>query len=281
MCKFRNLRADEIDVRVQSLQEDFNKNVKGAILLLYKDARCDMNILDETVGASAWQREHYECKGNLFCRVGIKCDNEWIWKSDCGAESNTEKEKGESSDSFKRSCFTWGIGRELYSSPFIYINASNFETYKDSKGNNKTRDKFSVVEIDTSEDKKIKGLIIKNDSTNQTVFTFGTLYNKNTSRNSNEKKSDKETPPQANSEEEMTLEQAKNIKVQVIDMTGKVFVMTLEEVYSKCRGKVKELYEKADAKTKKAIELVEADYQRKKAEKQKELKEMLGNESKN
>lgn len=275
MRKLRNLRADEIDARVQSFTE------KGAILLLYKDARCDMNILDESVGQVNWQREHYECKGNLFCRVGIKCDNEWIWKSDCGAESNTEKEKGEASDSFKRACFNWGIGRELYTSPFIFIALDKINTYKDKNGKTQTRDKFSVVEIDTSEDKQIKGLIIKNGSTNDIVYTFGTLNKANTSSNLNEKKADKEIPPQANNEEEMTLEQAKNIKVQVVDMTGKVFTMTLEEVYAKCRSKVKELYEKADAKTKRAIELVEADYQRKKAEKQKELKEMLGNDSKN
>ena len=101
--KFRPLRADEIEVRVQSIKE------KGVILLLYKNARCDMNILDETVGAENWQREHYECKGNLFCRVGIRCADGWIYKSDCGAESNTEKEKGEASDSFKRACVNWGM----------------------------------------------------------------------------------------------------------------------------------------------------------------------------
>ena len=76
--------------------------------MLYKDARCDMNILDETVGAESWQREHYECKGNMYCKVGIWCDAQWVWKSDCGTESNTEAEKGEASDSFKRACVNWG-----------------------------------------------------------------------------------------------------------------------------------------------------------------------------
>ena len=85
MITFRDLRADEIDCRVARCTE------KGAQLLLYKDARADMIILDEQIGPENWQREHYECKGNLFCRVGIKSGNEWIWKSDCGAESNTEK----------------------------------------------------------------------------------------------------------------------------------------------------------------------------------------------
>ena len=88
--KFRDLRADEVDARISTVSE------KGISLLLYKDARCDMRILDEIVGSENWQREHYECKGNLFCRVGIKMPdwNDWVWKSDCGTESYTEKEKG-------------------------------------------------------------------------------------------------------------------------------------------------------------------------------------------
>jgi hypothetical protein len=269
MCKFRNLRADEIDARVQSFTE------KGAILLLYKDARCDMNILDETVGASGWQREHYECKGNLFCRVGIKCDNEWIWKSDCGAESNTEKEKGESSDSFKRACFNWGIGRELYTSPFIFVQIDKINTYKDKNGKTQTRDKFSVSAIDTNDDKQIVGLIIKNDTSNEIVYKFGTLYKQNTGSNSGEKKADKEIQDQKEKEQILTLTEAKKVVVKVVDMTGKTFDMTLEEVYSKCRSKVKDLYANADDYTKRAIELVEAEYQRKKEEKQKELKEKI------
>lgn len=108
--KFRNLRADEVEARVSQIKEN------GVALLLYKDARCDMRILDETVGPENWQREHYECKGNLFCRVGINThydkpdwEERWVWKSDCGTESNTEAQKGEASDSFKRACFNWGI----------------------------------------------------------------------------------------------------------------------------------------------------------------------------
>lgn len=115
--EFRTLRADEIDVRVGQVTK------KGAMLLLYKDARADMNILDETVGCLQWQREHYEVKGNMFCRVGVffKELDEWVWKSDCGVESNTEKEKGEASDSFKRACVNWGIGRELYTAPTLFV----------------------------------------------------------------------------------------------------------------------------------------------------------------
>ena len=168
MCKFRDLTADDIDVRVQSVTQN------GVILLLYKDARCDMSILDETVGASNWQREHYECKGNLFCRVGINVNfdkpdasEKWVWKADCGTESNTEAQKGESSDSFKRACFNWGIGRELYTSPFIWVKAEHCKIV-DGK---KCYDKFAVEKIKI-ENKRIVGLQIRNTSTDKRCFAF-------------------------------------------------------------------------------------------------------------
>ena len=125
MLKFRNLRADEIEVRPTDTK--FNK----CTLLLYKDARTDRRILDETVGPENWQCEYYEVNGATFCRVGIKTDNGWIWKSDCGSESNIEKEKGLASDAFKRSCFRWGIGVELYSTPRIKLQAPDKWYYND------------------------------------------------------------------------------------------------------------------------------------------------------
>ena len=181
MIKFRNLLADEIECRVQQVTD------KSLVLLLYKNARCDMNILDETVGAMNWQREHYECKGNLFCRVGINSTYpmseepaiEWIWKSDCGAESNTEKEKGEASDSFKRACVNWGIGRELYTAPLIRIPLTdkngkpNYSTYT-KNGKPATYDKFAVEKIVITEDKKITGVAIRNTTQNKRVFIWST-----------------------------------------------------------------------------------------------------------
>lgn len=159
MMKFRDLTADEIEVRIGSVKKS------GLVLLLYKNARCDMNILDETVGAENWQREHYECKGNLFCRVAIKNDGgEWIWKSDCGSESNTEKEKGEASDSFKRACVNWGIGRELYTAPFIWIPEGKY-TIKEGK----CYDNFEVERI-RIENKRITGLSIINSTLGERVF---------------------------------------------------------------------------------------------------------------
>ena len=168
--EFRDLTADDIEVRVQSVKQN------GLILLLYKNARVDMSILDETVGAENWQREHYECKGNLFCRVGININYEndnlgdkWVWKSDCGVESNTEAQKGEASDSFKRACFNWGIGRCLYTSPFVWVKADKCDI-KDTGKKDKygdpvytCKDSFSVEKI-AIENKKIVGVSIINNS---------------------------------------------------------------------------------------------------------------------
>lgn len=160
--EFRDLTAEDIECRVQSVKAN------GLVLLLYKNARVDMTILDETVGAENWQREHYECKGNLFCRVGINVDecSDWVWKSDCGTESNTEAQKGEASDSFKRACFNWGIGRELYTSPFIWVGAD-----KCNIQNGKCYDKFAVEKIKI-ENKKIVGLSIMNLNTKQRCFVW-------------------------------------------------------------------------------------------------------------
>lgn len=115
----RALRADEIDVRIGTVGE------KGVTFLLYKNARVDMQILDETFGPLGWQRDHKELKGNMYCGIGVWNEqaHDWTWKWDCGTESYTEKEKGESSDSFKRAGTCWGIGRELYTAPRIFIPA--------------------------------------------------------------------------------------------------------------------------------------------------------------
>ena len=157
--KFRDLRADEIDVRIAQITE------KGVSLLLYKDARCDMNILDETVGAFNWQRSH--TRENANCVVSIWDDSKSVWvsKEDTGTESNTEKEKekGLASDSFKRACFNWGIGRELYTAPFIWIGAENCKITKRNDGKLVCYDKFFVQEIKIK-DKKIVSLSIANNA---------------------------------------------------------------------------------------------------------------------
>lgn len=159
--EFRTLKADEITLRVGTVGDGYYT------LLLYKDARCDMNILDETVGAENWQRDHKEVKGNLYCGVGIwdKNKEQWIWKWDCGVESNTEKEKGEASDSFKRACVNAGIGRELYTAPKIYINCETasddgrhfkIKNFEDIKKSNSMR----VKEIEYNASREITKLVI-------------------------------------------------------------------------------------------------------------------------
>ena len=118
MVSFRKLLPDEIEVRVAQTTEKYSQ------LLLYKTARTDMDILDETVGAENWQNDYKVIKDNLQCGIGIKCGNEWIWKWDCGIESRENdgnEKKGEASDAFKRAGFRWGIGRELYSAPKIAV----------------------------------------------------------------------------------------------------------------------------------------------------------------
>lgn len=163
----RLLKANEIDVRVGSINE------KGATLLLYKDARVDMNILDETFTPWGWQRKHYELKGHIYASVGVKINEYWVWKDDVGTESVSEATKGESSDSFKRACFNWGIGRELYSAPFTWISSNNYTPYKNQKtGKLGTYDKFSVESIGFDENKEISLLVVKNNKTNKNVFSF-------------------------------------------------------------------------------------------------------------
>lgn len=164
--EFRELKADEIDVRVQRVGQ--NNNGYYAIFLLYKDARCDMTILDETVGCLKWKREHEVVNNNLFCTVSIFDDasGQWISKQDVGVESNTEKEKGQASDAFKRACVNWGIGRELYTAPFIFVNLRDNEVKKASQGRKpSTYLKLSVSKIEY-ENKKIVELELIDENGN-------------------------------------------------------------------------------------------------------------------
>lgn len=165
---FRDLRADEIDCRVATINE------KGLSLLLYKDARCDMNILDETVGAFNWQREHSRDNANCVVAIWDEEKGMWIRKEDTGTESNTEAQKGLASDSFKRACFNWGIGRELYTAPFIWIAAGNYNATTNKAGKPATFDRFEVADI-MIKDKKIIGLSIRNCNKRSVVFTYGKL----------------------------------------------------------------------------------------------------------
>lgn len=158
--EFRLLRSDEIQCRIGTINE------KGLSLLLYKDARCDMTILDETVGSMNWQRSHSRENANCTVSIWDETKKQWISKEDTGTESNTEAEKGLASDSFKRACTNWGIGRELYTAPFIWIPASKC-TIKDGR---RCYDKFEVMLIEYTPDRKISKLVIGNTTRQQVVF---------------------------------------------------------------------------------------------------------------
>ncbi len=159
----RTLRADEIECRVA------HSTSSGASLLLYKDARVDMRLLDETYGPMNWQRYHEVVNGNVYCTIQIwdKDKGCWIGKQDAGKESYTEGEKGEASDSFKRAGFNWGIGRELYTAPFIWVNLDKEDF--DTKGRVKT--KFVCREIGYNEKNEINHLVIV-DGKGNARYTF-------------------------------------------------------------------------------------------------------------
>nr|DAP53594.1 MAG TPA: Rad52/22 family double-strand break repair protein [Caudoviricetes sp.] len=162
---FRLLNADEIEVKVKQVTE------KGAVALLYKTARTDMTLLDETVGAGNWQTDYREIKGNMYCGIGIYQSPErgYVWKWNCGTESREDGEgnekKGEASDAFKRAGTTWGIGRELYTAPFIFLNVETKEDHKDRLGKSRyiLADKFQTFEVSKityNENRTIKSVVI-------------------------------------------------------------------------------------------------------------------------
>ena len=173
--EFRSLRADEIECRVGQIA----RNGNGLSLLLYKDSRTDGDILDETVGAENWQCEYDVINGQLFCTVSIwdEAKSQWIRKQDVGSPSNVEAEKGRSSDALKRACFRWGIGKELYTAPRIWVYANSRDGSKNctiqqgQNGKMQCYDSFSVERIDIA-NHEILYVSIRNDETGQTVFAW-------------------------------------------------------------------------------------------------------------
>lgn len=204
--KFRKLRADEIDVRVGGVAQD----ARGAWLLLYKDARCDMNILDETVGVYGWQRHHEVIGGNLYCTISLWDEEKkmWIEKQDVGTESNQDKEKGQASDAFKRACFNLGIGRELYTAPFTWVSDNSISDKKDWN-----KKKFKVSHISYDEFGKINELEIKEKlkgGKEKTVFQFK-------GRQANVRSEVKNQPELFEKENPLTADEWENIKRHAIN----------------------------------------------------------------
>lgn len=165
---FRDLRPNEVEARVAQC------SAKGASLLLYKTARTDYALLDETVGPDRWQCSYSDVKGNLFCDLSIRFDDGWVTKSNCGTESNMEAQKGEASDAMKRAGFAWGIGRELYTAPFIWIPADRLQKLSQNQktGRWQCLDRFEVTDM-TVANGEIVGLAISHEGKRDMVYRYG------------------------------------------------------------------------------------------------------------
>lgn len=198
--KFRTLNADEIDCRLAQVAK-----TGSGMFLLYKDARCDMAMLDEVVGPMNWKREHTRDNANCIVSIWDDDKSQWISKEDTGSESNTEKEKGLASDSFKRACFNWGIGRELYTAPTIWVKPLQGEDikylrlkctkigYNDKReitmlelvdGNGTVRFKFGSGKVEqqpqiTDEQKQMKDMAMKDVASSKTLAGLEDVWKSN------------------------------------------------------------------------------------------------------
>lgn len=233
---FRALRPDEVECRIGMVKDG------GISLMLYKDARCDQNVLDETVGAMNWQRHHSRDNSNCIVSIWDEDKKQWVEKEDTGTESRTEAEKGLASDSFKRACFNWGIGRELYTTPFIWINGAT----KD--------DKFYVKEMEV-ENKRIKSLVIceKDKYGNPTDTVAYTYPYRKSMVSKKATKQEKATikPEQAESIKQILMKTDSDVKAFLKNFKINSVDEMLEEDYPKAqrllRAKVEQWEEKGRA----------------------------------
>lgn len=243
MCRL--LKAEEIECRVSQV------SAKGCSLLLYKTARVDRAILDEEFGCLNWQNDFKVIDGKMYGGIGVSRNNngvsEWVWKWDCGTESNTEAEKGQASDCFKRAGFKWGIGIELYSTPFIWINC---DTYKDEYASKNAKkdvykltnkfEKFDVKSIDYDTNRNINKLVIV-DSKGNTVYELGKYISKKELEPINL------TEPMTESEEQdldiylglESIEDMENLKIYYTQNKDKV--SDIKELNKKVNAKKKQL----------------------------------------
>lgn len=160
----RGLHPDEVECRIGRV----SKSGRGLSLLLYKTSRTDMALLDETFGPMGWRCSYEEVKGVLNCTLSVYDADRGLWvdKQAAGTESDMESEKGESSDALKRAGFLWGIGRELYTAPFIWIKAEDCDIR-----NGRCRDSFAVDAMEVA-DGRITALAIGNERTRKVVYRW-------------------------------------------------------------------------------------------------------------
>ena len=175
---FRDLKPEEIEVRIGSVIKDRNGNPKSFQLLLYKTSRTDMAILDETFGTFGWRNHFYQVKNTMVCSIEVYDEEskQWINKDNGGDDDFTvEQVKAELSDSLKRAGSTLGIGRKLYTASKIYM-------VVDITENNTTKPYFQVKENEY-DDTSITKLVVINKKTKEEVITYGVKNTSQTSEN--------------------------------------------------------------------------------------------------
>lgn len=173
MTVIRKLLASEIECRVAQCGKKKDGSAYCSILL-YKDARVDMKILDEVYGPMNWQRKHELIGDRLYCTISIydPVKKEWIHKQDVGTESFTEKEKGQASDAFKRAGFNVGIGRELYTAPKIFVNLGDGE-WEEKNGKVVPKITLDVKEIHYDGNGAICSLVLVDSKTGAVKYSYG------------------------------------------------------------------------------------------------------------
>lgn len=213
--EYRLLKADEIQCRAQTVKS------YGFSLLLYKDARCDMSILDETYGRFNWQRRHTRDNHNCIIEVWDAGKGQWVAKEDVGTESYTEKEKGLASDSFKRAGFNWGIGRELYTAPFIWLEPKNGEIVQENNKYKLNRKAYFYVDhIAYNENRQITELVIK-DKSDDVRFTHGNVKSKTNGKQETTDNSSKSNETKVSSSEQ-TKETSQSGRALIPEFNGDV-----------------------------------------------------------
>lgn len=242
----RLLRADEIECRVSVINE------KGLSLLLYKDARVDQRILDETFGPFGWKRSHQCIDGSLYCTVEVfdKETGQWIAKQDVGTTGYAEKEKSQASDSFKRACFNWGIGRERYSAPFIWVPADKaviqMKESRDKEKRYYCNEHFTVSSIGYNADREISSLVIVNGK-DTAVYELKTKGNPGSAEKTVQRKGKMQPENQPGKENGLSKEQMDSLQAE-LGRTG----VAMEDVKSryqiqKPESMSEELYKKVMA----------------------------------